>query len=118
MSSVGNNTHLDGRVFAAAENSENGEVSEKTRFYYHQDGRLVWAEYRGGEIAKGFLIGTCTGKSSLEFTYQHVNNNYEIRTGKCVSEIKTAGNGRLRLHEEWQWTNGDLSSGTSVLEEI
>jgi hypothetical protein len=27
-------------------------------------------------------------------------------------------NGRLRLHEEWQWTNGDLSKGRSIVEEI
>ena len=26
--------------------------------------------------------------------------------------------GRLRLYEEWKWTNGDLSSGTSIVEEI
>ena len=26
--------------------------------------------------------------------------------------------GRIRLHEKWQWTSGDLSSGESVIEEI
>lgn len=26
--------------------------------------------------------------------------------------------GRIRLHERWQWTNGDGSSGTSIVEEL
>jgi hypothetical protein len=28
------------------------------------------------------------------------------------------GNGKIRLHETWQWTSGDFSSGTSIIEEI
>jgi hypothetical protein len=26
--------------------------------------------------------------------------------------------GRLQLHQKWQWTNGDLSKGESVVEEV
>ena len=111
-------TSLDGRIFMAVQNSENGEVSGKTRFCYHQSGQIVWAEYGGGEIVKGFLIGRRVGESALEFTYQHVNRDLEIRTGKCVSEIKISETGKLQLHEMWQWTNGDMSHGNSVVEEI
>jgi hypothetical protein len=25
---------------------------------------------------------------------------------------------RLPLHEQWQWTNGDLSEGQSIVEEL
>jgi hypothetical protein len=27
-------------------------------------------------------------------------------------------NGKLRMHESWQWTSGDFSSGNSIIEEI
>jgi hypothetical protein len=27
-------------------------------------------------------------------------------------------NGKIRLHEKWQWTSGDGSKGESILEEI
>jgi hypothetical protein len=27
-------------------------------------------------------------------------------------------NGKIRLYEEWQWTSGDQSKGSSILEEI
>lgn len=50
----------EGKVFAAVRNSENGEVSGKTMFRYHQDGDVVWTEYAGGEIFKGFLLGKVT----------------------------------------------------------
>ncbi len=44
----------DGRRFITKMNSENGEVSEQTTFTYHQNGKLLWAEYSGGNIFKGF----------------------------------------------------------------
>ena len=27
-------------------------------------------------------------------------------------------NGRIELHEEWQWLNGDMSKGSSVIVEV
>jgi len=39
-------------------------------------------------------------------------------TGICRSTPQTLADGRIRLHEKWQWTCGDLSLGESVVEEI
>jgi hypothetical protein len=39
-------------------------------------------------------------------------------TGKCFSKPEILTNGKIRLHETWQWTSGDLSTGTSIIEEI
>lgn len=108
----------DQRIFAASNNSSNGQVGDGTRFHYRQDGRVVWAEYSGGSIAKGFLIATVADDDSLDMRYQHVDTSGEIRTGKCLSRPEMLADGRLRLHEEWQWTSGDLSEGVSTLEEI
>jgi hypothetical protein len=49
--------NLNDRKFTPAYNSINGEVSEKTVFHYHQDGNMIWAEYSGGQIIKGTLMG-------------------------------------------------------------
>lgn len=48
---------LNNKKFVALQNSENGEVSQQTCFHYFQQDKMIWAEYGGGEIAKGFLIG-------------------------------------------------------------
>ena len=38
-------------------------------------------------------------------------------TGICQSTPELLPNGKLRLHEAWQWTAGDRSKGSSVIEE-
>lgn len=111
-------TSYDGRIFGAAFNSANGEVGDGTRFHYRQDGKVVWAEYGGGSIVKGFLIATVQDDDSLDMRYEHVNKSGELMTGKCRSVPETLADGRLRMHETWEWTSGDRSRGTSTLEEV
>ena len=110
--------NYDKRVFKSVLNSETGEVSAETRFYYHQKENLVWATYEGGAIVFGNLIAKVLDDNSLEVRYQHLNAQGELMTGKCVSTPEILANGRIRLFERWQWTNGDFSSGESVIEEI
>ncbi|MGN0350922.1 MAG: GNAT family N-acetyltransferase [Roseburia sp.] len=110
--------NYDGRKFVPQINSENGEVDEQTIFHYHQRNHILWAEYAGGEIEQGFLIGTVDDKGNLTFTYQHLNESMQIRFGKCKSKPIYLDDGKLELHEEWQWLNGDESSGKSVIIEI
>ena len=106
------------RIFKSASNSETGEVSSETRFYYHQKENLVWATYEGGAIVFGNLIAKVLADDSLEMRYQHLNVQGELMTGKCVSTPEILANGKIRLFERWQWTSADFSSGESVIEEI
>ncbi len=110
--------NYDGRCFVPKTNSENGEVSGLTRFFYHQNGNLLWAEYSGGEILKGTLLGTVSDQGELTFTYQHMNQALESKSGICHSTPRIHENGKLQLIEKWQWTVGDCSEGESLLEEI
>ena len=106
---------LEDRFFTAIENSGSGEVSSQTIFAYHQKGNVIWAEYSGGSIIKGFLLGTIDDNNNLHFNYQHINTDNEIKSGSCDSVPKTE-NGRLRFYEKWKWTDGE--EGTSIIEEI
>jgi hypothetical protein len=108
----------ENRKFCSVRNTEGGEVGADTVFHYHQKGRIVWAEYSGGEILRGQLIADCDDHGNLDMRYQHVNHRGELKTGKCRSTPELLGDGRLRLHERWEWTDGDRSSGESVIEEI
>ena len=108
----------DGRIFKPVSNSATGEVGDETLFHYHQKGDIVWAEYACGQIHFGSLIAILLDDGSLDMRYQHVNANGELMTGTCRSTPELLPDGRLRLHEKWQWTSGDLSSGQSVIEEI
>lgn len=110
--------NLHHRTFTSIHNSESGEVNGNTLFNYYQQDSLIWAEYAGGEILKGFLIGKFIEKDKIEFTYQHLNQKLENRIGKCVSQIEILDDGKLRLHESWQWLDGIQQTGTSIIEEI
>lgn len=110
--------NYDNKKFRSVENSATGEVGAETVFHYQQSGNIVWAEYSGGAIAKGHLIAKCYAEGSLEMRYHHINTSGELMTGICRSTPEILSDGRIRLNETWQWTCGDGSSGTSVIEEV
>jgi hypothetical protein len=106
------------RTFRSVSNTDNGEVGAETIFHYRQQNNLVTATYEGGSIRYGSLIALVDEQGQLDMRYQHVNIQGELMTGRCHSVPELLPDGRLRLHETWQWTSGDLSSGQSVIEEV
>lgn len=108
----------DGRLFRAVHNSDTGEVSRETIFRYKQRGDLVSGEYSGGDIEYGQLIGLVDEKGQIEMRYHHLNIYGDFRSGQCNSKPEWLENGKIRLHEKWQWAEGVREKGTSLLEEI
>lgn len=108
----------NGRIFTTSENSSSGEVDCYTIFRYRQEGSTVWAEYSGGAVRKGFLLGKTDTSGKLEFSYLHINANNETRTGICTSVPVFLSDGRIELIEKWQWTNGGMEKGESRITEI
>ncbi len=106
---------VDDRIFTAIENSEFGEVSNKTVFCYHQKGDVIWADYSGGSIVKGTLIGKIDVEHNLHFSYQHINIAGVLKMGTCDSKPEIE-NGKLRFYERWKWTDGE--EGISIIEEL
>ncbi len=98
--------------------SESGDADPDTLFHYFQDGALVWANYSGGPVTLGHLIAIADDEGGLDMRYQHVNSSGHLMTGICRSTPEVLPDGRLLLHEKWQWTSGDMSSGESRLEEV
>lgn len=109
---------LNNRKFRTQSNSINGEVSEDTIFHYRQIGDIITADYEGGHIVKGNLIGKIVDNRFLDFVYHHVNIKGEIMTGICQSFPEISSSGKIILKEYWQWTCGDHSNGESILMEI
>ncbi len=106
------------KKFRAIANSVNGETSSDTIFHYFQEGNVVTASYSGGQIISGNLIALVEEKGCLNMRYHQVNTKGELMTGICFSTPEILPNGKIRLHEEWEWTSGDRSKGESILEEI
>lgn len=109
---------VNNRNFRTQSNSGNGEVSEDTTFQYKQSNDIISADYYGGDIIKGNLIGKVIDNKYLDFAYHHININGEIMTGLCQSYPDILDTGKMVLREYWQWTCKDKSKGESILIEI
>lgn len=107
---------LDGKVFAGVSNAETGQVGASTRFRYRQDAETIWAEYEGGEIRRGYLVGT-RAEDRLEFRYVHLGADGTTASGVCESRILMLDDGRVRFEESWAWESRP-ETGTSVVEEL
>ena len=105
------------KIFKPISNTANGETSEQTVFHYKQTGQILTAEYTGGQIQKGHLIGLVDELGNIDMRYHQVNDKGELMTGTCQSTPEILPNGKIRLHERWEWTSGDKSKGTSIIEE-
>lgn len=106
------------KTFRATVIADSGNVNAETVFIYRQDGDIVTASYAGGNIISGHLIAIADENGKLDMRYQHINTGHALMTGTCVSVPELLPNGKLRLHEKWQWTSGDMSKGESIVEEI
>jgi hypothetical protein len=105
------------KKFRPISNTENGETSNETLFHYKQVGNILTSEYSGGKIKYGHLIALVDDAGNIDMRYHQVNENGELMTGICTSTPETLPNGKIRLHESWEWTSGDKSKGNSIIEE-
>ena len=110
--------NYNNKKFKPVSNSENAETTEATIFHYRQKNNILTAEYHGGNIVKGHLMGLVDEKGNINMRYHQVNQKGELMTGKCFSKPELMDNGKIKLHETWKWTSGDCSTGNSIIEEL
>jgi hypothetical protein len=110
--------NLDGRTFGLLANSENGEVSGETLFYYQQEDDLVSAEYYGGRIRSGKIIARQMANNDLQMLYQCLTFAGELKAGSARAKVSINGDNKIQLDLNWSWLNGDKTSGTSTYVEI
>lgn len=106
------------KSFRTLENTQNGETTTDTIFNYKQEGRILTSTYSGGKIIKGHLIGLVDENGNIEMRYHQINSEGILMTGTCYSKPELLPDGKIKLHETWEWTSGDRSKGKSVLIEI
>ncbi|GGN69813.1 hypothetical protein GCM10011579_044440 [Streptomyces albiflavescens] len=106
---------LDGLVLAPVADQAPGQVGTRTRFTYHEKDGEIWADYAGGDVVRGHLVGTRKG-DRLDFRYVQLKRDGSTASGHCVSRVVELPDGRVRLEETWEWES-QTGSGTSVVEE-
>ncbi len=109
---------LNGKTFRPANDLSSGDVGSDTLFEYRQDKNIIWATYSGETILHGTLIAKMTSDNSFEMRYQHIDNKGQFKAGICNTVAEADVNGKVTLHEKWQWTDGALGSGETTLIEV
>jgi len=106
--------NYNNRKFRPVSNTDNGEVTTDMVFHYQQTDHILTCTYEGANIKKGHLIGLVDENGDIQMIYHQINKNGEFMTGNCNSIAEEMETGKIRLHESWQWTSGDLSRGNSI----
>jgi hypothetical protein len=107
---------LDGMRMAVANSGVHSVVSASTVLTFEQQGNVVSARYRGGEIVDGYLIGHLEG-ASLMFRYVQADVSGQLDAGVSEGVLDRLADGRLRLIEHYQWLTR-AEQGTNTFEEI
>ena len=93
-----------------------GVVNKDTYFNFSQTENIVTAEYSGGGIKNGYLIGKLE-KDQLEFRYVQLQTDGKLDSGKSNCEVKILSDGRIQIVEHFKWETRE-GTGTNIFEEI
>ena len=107
---------LDGVTMFVSSTAAAGVVGADTRLHFVQKGSRVAARYAGGNVARGWLIGTISG-SQLVFRYVQREGPGPIHSGHSVCFVERRIDGRIRIVENFTWTSRP-GSGTNVFDEL
>lgn len=109
---------LDNRIFVPVENTENGVVSGNTRFHFWQQGIVFYADYFGGDVREGHIIGQFNKHEEGEMLYHCLTTDRELKAGKAIAQFILLDDGRVTMDLDWRWISGGESHGKSRYEEV
>jgi hypothetical protein len=107
----------EGRTFRSAAPETADTAGQGPVGHYHQNGDVVWAEFAGGKVVRGTLVGRSDPDGVLRLAYCQLLDNGEAVAGQCTSVPTVLDGGRIRLEEHWQRYGPAASEGISVIEE-
>ncbi len=98
--------------------NDKGLSSDETIFHYFQQGNTITGAYKGGSIKEGAIVGKQTGNNTIELLYHCLTIEGELKAGESKGTLSRNQEGKLELHFDWNWLNGDRSGGQSAYIEI
>ena len=99
------------------ETAPNGVVNKETIFHFHQHQNSVHAQYSGGQIENGYLVGKINN-DILIFSYCQLQIDDVLDNGKSTCKLMYSDSGKIRLVEHFEWNSRPGPNGTNIFEEI
>jgi hypothetical protein len=109
---------LDGIKMNVIKTADNGVVNHETIFYFSQKDGVVSAEYKGGKILKGFLVGKFPTQNQLEFSYCQMQIDGKLDNGMSTCQLSRNKEGKITLTEHFEWKSRPGEFGTNVFQEL
>lgn len=109
--------NFNNKTFLLIENSKHGQVNSETVFKYKQEGNLVTADYSGGSIIYGKIIGQLKN-DTMEILYQCLTSKKELKAGKAIANVSITKENKIKLKLHWEWIDDKNEKGTSEYIEI
>jgi hypothetical protein len=106
---------LDLQVFEVIETSPTSAISAETVFEFRERDGVIKAEYTGGAVVHGVLIGNRTG-DRVPSAYAQLHDDGALRSGTNEMRVQRTDTGHLRLVEEFRWSDG--ATGQNVLQSL
>ena len=76
------------------------------------------ADYAGGKIQNGFLVGKVTPENKLVFSYCQIQMDGKLDNGVSRCEISKNEEGKITLTEHFEWASRPGEFGTNIFQEI
>lgn len=108
--------NLDNLRMNAVETDRNGVIDARTVFRFHQTGAKVHAEYAGGEVERGFLVGLVEG-ARLTFRYCQLERGGALNGGASTCELQRDEQGRVQIVEHFEWESRS-GGGRNVIRQM
>lgn len=109
---------LDGIKMNVVKTADNGVVNQDTIFTFSQKDYVVSAEYQGGRILKGYLIGKLSPQNQLEFSYCQMQTDSKLDNGLSTCQLSKNENGKIILIEHFEWKSRPGEFGTNIFQEL
>ena len=104
---------LDLRMFAVVETSPASVISRETVFEFRERDGVLQATYSGGDVIRGVLTGRRDG-DRVTTAFAQLHTGGDVRTGTADLSVEPHPGGRLRLVEDFAWSDG--TRGRNALE--
>jgi hypothetical protein len=109
---------LDRIVMNVVKTDAVGVVNHETVFHFSQQDDVVTADYAGGKILRGFLVGKINEENQLDFSYCQLQVDGKLDNGASHCEVSTNENGKVILTEHFEWASRSDEYGTNVFQEL
>ena len=110
--------NLNNKYFKIIDNSDHGLVNHHTIFSFFETNKIITADYSGGGIIHGHIIGIRDSSHQITINYQCITDDFLLKSGKANVRLNKNNKGLIEMNLDWEWHDNNEKKGQSHYIEI